>query len=183
MVIDSIPIVPYTQTMTVQPGPMVPVIQVQGNDTICEGQQVALTAQTSAGATIQWLKDNSPIPNAVGDTLIVDQSGTYTARAVNPGGCSPNSLPQTIHVSPSSSPGSECDKGEFLFRRLHSTTNHGFAPGGHLPVRMVPGQQISSRLHRAVNPATLTYGPQTEAIIRSWLRMNMGVPGAVLPLP
>ncbi len=52
-------------------------VTVNGNDTICQGQTVSLTA-SPAGASYTWHRNGMPLSGETNQTLTANQSGTYT---------------------------------------------------------------------------------------------------------
>jgi len=59
-------------------------ITTNGNDTICQGQSVNLTASPT-GASYTWYRNGLPLSGEVNQTLTVNQSGTYMVSVNN--GC------------------------------------------------------------------------------------------------
>lgn len=59
--------------------------------------QSGQTLQTGTYTTYQWLKDNSPIPNANGQTYTVTTNGNYTVSTTDANGCT--AISQAINVT------------------------------------------------------------------------------------
>jgi len=60
-------------------------ITYNGNTTLCNGESLTLNANSIPSAAFQWLKNNVPLPNETGNTLIASSAGTYSLD-VNLGG-------------------------------------------------------------------------------------------------
>ncbi|MBN2681225.1 MAG: C10 family peptidase [Bacteroidales bacterium] len=58
-------------------------ISASGSTSICEGNNVELTVNASAGYTIDWFLDGSEISGANGYSFAASQSGIYTAKITN----------------------------------------------------------------------------------------------------
>jgi hypothetical protein len=92
-IIDSIPISTFTQAITIDPGPTVPVVQTADSFKLC-ADSLVLFASSDPGLTLQWYKDDQFIGS--GDTLVAFETGFYKVEALNPTGCSPISRPELI---------------------------------------------------------------------------------------
>ena len=80
--------------------PAAPQVAASGATSLCEGQNVELSANVSG--SVQWYLDGQPIAGATSPTLTVNQSGNYTAQAIN---CScTNNSTNAISVEMSSKP-------------------------------------------------------------------------------
>lgn len=78
-----------------QPLPQVPTITANGPLTFCSGNSVKLS---TGGVVVQWFRNGQSL-NVTSDSLIVSQSGNYTARNVNPIGCFSESASTNIQVN------------------------------------------------------------------------------------
>lgn len=81
--------------------PAEPVLTAQGSTTLCQGDQTVLTATASRGQ-IQWYKDGQAMGQS-GDSLVVNQSGQYTAMASLCSSCH-SSAAQSIQVQVNKAP-------------------------------------------------------------------------------
>lgn len=82
--------------VTVQPIP--DAIISSPSQVFCLGDNLILNANTGAGYSYQWYKNNLPLNGRISDTLVVNQSGYYSVRVTNSGGCSTLS-PQFVATS------------------------------------------------------------------------------------
>lgn len=80
--------------------PVAPQLAADGATSLCEGQSVALNANVTGG--VQWYRDGELIEGATSATYVANQTGQYTAQALNCA-CTNNSL-NTISVEMSSKP-------------------------------------------------------------------------------
>jgi Secretion system C-terminal sorting domain len=78
--------------------PPVPVITAGGPVTICQGEQVLLTASSAGGN--QWYKDGTVINTATAVTYNATTSGIYTVKTTNGSCTSPASSGMAITVNP-----------------------------------------------------------------------------------
>lgn len=76
-----------------------------GNTTFCQGGNVLLQGNTSAGLSYQWYLNSSQIAGATGNTYNASTAGTYMVIASNSTGCSATSsnVNVTVNALPSSS--------------------------------------------------------------------------------
>ena len=69
--------------------------------TFCEGSSVVLTANTGAGLSYVWKKDNTLFsPSQINSTYTATTSGNYSVTVTNSSGCSQTSVNQTVTVNP-----------------------------------------------------------------------------------
>jgi Secretion system C-terminal sorting domain/Ig-like domain CHU_C associated len=73
-------------TVTVQPVP--DALISSASQVFCLGDNLILNANTGVGLSYQWYKNSLPMSGRISDTLIVNQSGYYSVRVTNAGGCS-----------------------------------------------------------------------------------------------
>jgi|GEM_PF-4853918 len=86
-----------TRTVTVTSSPVV-TVSADGPLTFCEGDDVVLTANTTAGSfTYQWYNGCEPVNGATGNQLTVTTSGSYRV-VVTQNGTSSTSQPVIINV-------------------------------------------------------------------------------------
>ena len=62
-------------------------ITPNGSTTICQGASVALRANTGAGLSYQWYRNNQAISGATSSTLVASTTGSYVVQVAN--GCLP----------------------------------------------------------------------------------------------
>lgn len=74
-------------------------VNASGPTTFCDGQSVMLVASPNA-QLYTWYNGSTPIPNSNNDTLVVNQSGTYTVDLFNIYSCWAASLPIVLTVNP-----------------------------------------------------------------------------------
>lgn len=82
----------YVDSVTIQVHPL-PIVQIMGDTTRCEGTSITLIA--SGGSQYQW---SNLVEN---DTIIIDQTGTYTVTVTNEFGCfSEKEVHATLFINP-----------------------------------------------------------------------------------
>ncbi|MEX1187916.1 MAG: T9SS type A sorting domain-containing protein, partial [Bacteroidia bacterium] len=107
-------------TITVGQTPNQPVITVQGENTICEGDELELTYSISAGLAYSWTNLGNPVSGGTNGSLTVTEAGEYVLKAVNTANCSADSDPVSISVNPLPTvslvlnPDTVCSKGVSL---------------------------------------------------------------------
>ncbi|MBK8847297.1 MAG: M4 family metallopeptidase [Bacteroidetes bacterium] len=74
-------------TVTVNPSPSA-TITAQSSTTICNGENVVLSANGGTGFTYQWQKGTTNIGGANSKTYLVSTGGTYKVIVTNASGCS-----------------------------------------------------------------------------------------------
>lgn len=79
-------------------------LTVQGSSVICNGDSVLLQANSGAGLSYQWLRNNASIAGANSSSYYVKRSGFYKVNVTNTMGCSALSSGRSISVSPCTSP-------------------------------------------------------------------------------
>ncbi len=67
--------------------------------TFCEGGSVKLTASAGTGYTYQWFKDGNPINQATSASFTSFNSGSFTVKVKNSGGCEAESTPVKVTVN------------------------------------------------------------------------------------
>ena len=87
-------------TITVGQTPNQPAITVQGENTICAGDELELTYTVNAGITYSWSSLGNPISGGDAGSLIVTQAGEYVLRATNASNCASESEPVSVSVNP-----------------------------------------------------------------------------------
>jgi|GEM_PF-1289234 len=75
-----------------------PVITAQGSTTFCAGNTVTL--QSSVAPAYEWYRDGIQLPGAFGSSLTVNESGSYTVKAVYPGDNRITSAAMNVTVNP-----------------------------------------------------------------------------------
>lgn len=78
-------------TVTVFESPVVSQIAFQPNDTVCQGDSIALSVTASPGCTFQWYNDTLAINNADAATYMAKSTGKYRVEVTNANGCRVNS--------------------------------------------------------------------------------------------
>ncbi|ULQ53803.1 M12 family metallo-peptidase [Flavihumibacter fluvii] len=86
------------RSVTVLAKPAKPIVKAGGPLTLCTGNSVLLTSNTSTGN--QWLKDGKPIIDSVAKTLLVKSTGKYSLKLTNAAGCSTISDTFEIRFNP-----------------------------------------------------------------------------------
>ena len=81
-------------------------LSVDGGVALCEGETLTVTADATPGASLQWLVESEPIPDATEPTFTITEGGNYTVQVTN-NGCSIES--GVIDVFFSTSPISEIE--------------------------------------------------------------------------
>lgn len=76
-------------TVTVEPSPTKPTITSNGAMVVCNNQSIVLN--TTSTFVLQWFKDGVALTGQNGNSLSVNQSGTYTVQATNNIGCTSTS--------------------------------------------------------------------------------------------
>jgi PKD repeat protein len=74
-------------------------VTANGPLSFCQGKNVTLTTNSGTGLTYQWKKAGVIISGATGISYTAVNSGTYTVRVTNSGGCSKLSQTQTVTVN------------------------------------------------------------------------------------
>lgn len=82
---------------------LTPSISPSGNQTICSGSSLVLTAAAGAGATYQWTLNGANISSATNSTLTVTQAGNYAVTVIQ-GSCSATASAVQVSVNPSPTP-------------------------------------------------------------------------------
>lgn len=77
--------------------PATPNIVAQGLTEICSGSNVTLTTDAKE-ASYQWLKNEKPINDAIGQSYKAESSGVYKVQVLNSTGCSTTSV-QSITIN------------------------------------------------------------------------------------
>ncbi|MBC8053350.1 MAG: VCBS repeat-containing protein [Sphingobacteriaceae bacterium] len=72
-------------------------IIVAGQSTVCQGQTVAMSANT--GDSYQWFRNGVAIDGATSQSYSASESGEYTVAVTNAGGCSGTSSATTVNVN------------------------------------------------------------------------------------
>lgn len=75
------------------------VVSASGPTVFCEGGSVTLNGSTSAGGSLQWLKNGSPLMGGTQSSYVATESGSYVL-AVTDNGCTTESDPLTVTVTP-----------------------------------------------------------------------------------
>ncbi|WP_394343306.1 T9SS type A sorting domain-containing protein [Spirosoma sordidisoli] len=86
---------PVTVTQRSSPAPAT---VTASSSAIVTGETAILTTTVAAGSTIQWLRNNAPIPGAVQVTHIATQAGDYVVQTTNRDGCSAVSKAVTVNL-------------------------------------------------------------------------------------
>ena len=76
-------------------------ISNSGNNILCQGDSITLTANQVAGLTYQWYKNGDTIQSANNSSINVSISGDYKVEITNINGCSDISSSISIAVNPS----------------------------------------------------------------------------------
>lgn len=74
-------------------------LSASGPTVFCEGESVTLSGSTSAGGSLQWLKNGSPLMGGTQSSYVATESGSYVL-AVTDNGCTTQSDPLTVTVTP-----------------------------------------------------------------------------------
>jgi gliding motility-associated-like protein len=86
-------------TVTLLTATIPTVTSTNGQFSFCQGQSLILEAM--AGLTnYQWSINGTIIPGATADTLLVNQTGSYSVSTVNANGCNTSSLQTVINLLP-----------------------------------------------------------------------------------
>jgi PKD repeat protein len=85
--------------VTVNPVPTA-TVTASGVTTICQGQNLTLSANTGAGLTYQWQNNGSNIAAATNATYAPMASGAYTVVVTNASGCSTTASATNVTVYP-----------------------------------------------------------------------------------
>jgi len=80
--------------------PSTAIISAAGPTTICELDNVLLSANVGTGLTYQWQVDGSPIFGATDATYSASATGDYAVVVTNSAGCSATSTITTVTVNP-----------------------------------------------------------------------------------
>ena len=90
--------------VTVNPVPSKPILTFAENPAVyCQGNVLDISATNIAGINYQWLKNNSPISGATGNSIQANETGLYRLLVSNNYGCSDTSSTKvdlTIHPKP-----------------------------------------------------------------------------------
>ena len=73
--------------ITVNPVPLTPSIVSDGKLKICKDEFRKLSVSLPQGNTIQWFKNNTLITGAITESILVNETGTYTCKISNASGC------------------------------------------------------------------------------------------------
>lgn len=76
--------------ITVNPVPLTPNIVADGKLKICKDENRKLSVSLAQGNTIQWFKNNILITGAITESILVNETGTYTSKISNASGCISN---------------------------------------------------------------------------------------------
>lgn len=87
-------------SVTVGQTPSQPTITVQGENTICEGDELELTYAVNAGITYSWTSLGNPVSGGTSGSLVVTEAGEYILNATNASNCASASEPVSISVNP-----------------------------------------------------------------------------------
>jgi trimeric autotransporter adhesin len=87
-----------TREITINPAPPA-IITPIGDTVFCPGGFVALTANTGAGLSYQWISGATPIPGATSATYVATATGSYIVRVTNGIGCPWSSSPMSVLVN------------------------------------------------------------------------------------
>ncbi|MDH7515772.1 MAG: hypothetical protein QHI48_07865, partial [Bacteroidota bacterium] len=86
-------------TVTILPGPGA-TLTALGPTTFCIGGSVELRANTGAGLTYTWQKDNTTIPGATASSYTARESGSYRVIVTGSNGCRDTSAAMVVAVVP-----------------------------------------------------------------------------------
>ena len=67
-----------------------PTVQISGDDIVCSGQSITLSASSSGGGSYAWSS------GATSSSITVSQQGTYTVTVTNSNGCTAVSSPKVV---------------------------------------------------------------------------------------
>lgn len=76
--------------ITVNSVPLTPNIVADGKLKICKDENRKLSVSLPQGNTIQWFKNNTLITGAITESILVNETGTYTSKISNASGCISN---------------------------------------------------------------------------------------------
>lgn len=76
--------------ITVNSVPLTPSIIADGKLKICKDENRKLSVSLPQGNTIQWFKNNTLITGAITESILVNETGTYTSKISNASGCISN---------------------------------------------------------------------------------------------
>lgn len=97
----SVPvIITFNDTIHVYAAPAAPVISSNANDTLCQGDSVALMITVPNGDLVQWYLDGNAIAGANDSIFNASANGNYTVKIIDTTGCDANSLAYAITVLP-----------------------------------------------------------------------------------
>lgn len=85
--------------ITINPSPSTSVT-ASGPTTVCTGSSVVLNAETGAGYGYQWYSTAGAIPGATGSSFTATLSGSYYVSISNSFGCTVNTMPVLVTISP-----------------------------------------------------------------------------------
>ena len=76
--------------ITVNSVPLTPSIIADGKLKICKDENRKLSVSLPQGNTIQWFKNNTLITGAITESILVNETGSYTSKINNASGCISN---------------------------------------------------------------------------------------------
>jgi hypothetical protein len=134
-------------SVTVTPPPS-STISVQGNATVCQGNNVLLNGPTGSNVSYQWLLNGSAIQGAVGISYTASTSGNYSLTVSQGTSCSSTSnvtavsiLANPIATVTAAGPTGICQGGSVV---LNSTTGAGYTYQWQINGATIPGATSSS---------------------------------------
>jgi hypothetical protein len=79
----------YSETFSVLPSPIVPILNISGSVSLCPGIPQSLTiTNPNSTYTYQWQNNSSNIANATNNTYLASTNGSYSVKVFGSNGCS-----------------------------------------------------------------------------------------------
>lgn len=91
-------------TITINPNPGTPTVDITGSGTVCQGTSVALGVSASGTYTYQWLQGTTPISGATTASYAATGTGSYSVSITDANGCASTSTPATVTVNANPAP-------------------------------------------------------------------------------
>jgi hypothetical protein len=76
-----------TVAVSVDPKPSLPVVNISGPTTICQGGSVELSVSPVTGYLYQWENNGSGLPGATNSNIVIQSQGVYNLKISNSFGC------------------------------------------------------------------------------------------------
>ncbi len=76
-----------TSIIHISNSPVIPVISISPNDSICFGDSVSLSISNSNGDAVQWIQNGLEIINGTNNQISVTETGAFAVTVINTDGC------------------------------------------------------------------------------------------------